>query len=365
MNIKIQTNTFNECVHIASRFAERKSGTVSAFTAILITAKQKSITLRATNLEMSAVLTVPGEILEEGECVLPSIILKNITSSLSGGTVSLEKKGDTIHILSKSGKSTVKTLPTEDFPIVSGPEQEGVRFTIEGALLKQLIGTVAPCASASTIRPELASVLLCAEGGKLKAVATDSFRLIEKYIPLPAKVPTFTTLIPAKNAMDILQVIPDSEVEVVCSEHQGSFMWAGNSIHTRLVSAQYPDYVQIIPKTFIAEAEVSKKTFEEALRRVAVFSDSFQKITLGFDQKKKQITLFAAHSDIGESTESLDGSLSGESVSLSFNHRYIQTPISLIGTEQIVLKSAGIGRPLVILGAKDTGMLYLVMPMNQ
>lgn len=365
MNITFNTNTFSEVVHIVSRFAERKSATLQALSAVLITAEDGRITMRATNLEVSVVLHMEGIITTPGSIAFPSAILKNIATSLAGsGSASIEQKGDTAVIISGSGKSTIKTISSDDFPLISTPENTK-QFPIEGSLLKQLIGAVASCASTSTIRPELASVLITAQGGKLTAVATDSFRLIEKQIPLPQTVPVFTTLIPAKNAADILQVIPDSTITLSLDEHQGSFVWDGNILSTRLVSASYPDYTQIIPKTYTAEATVSKKEFEESIKRVSIFSDSFQKVSLGFDVKKKQLLLSAVHTDIGESIEPVSAEVKGDSITLSFNYRYLQTPLPLITTETITLQSGGIGRPLIIRGVGDTGMLYLVMPMNQ
>jgi len=136
-------------------------------------------------------------------------------------------------------------------------------------------------------------------------------------------------------------------------------------VTTRLVSAQYPDYTQIIPKQFTAEATVLRKDFEAAVRRVSVFSDSFQKVRLGFDIKGKHLVFAARNADVGESSEDLAAATSGEGVELSFNHRYLAAPLPLIGTENLTLSSGGIGRPLVIRGQGDASFLYLVMPMNQ
>ena len=111
--------------------------------------------------------------------------------------------------------------------------------------------------------------------------------------------------------------------------------------------------------------DLHEKDFESALKRTSVFSDSFQKIRLAFDTGGKKIAFSARNSDIGETNESVPASITGESVELSFNHRYLQAPLPLITTEQVSLSSAGIGRPLVIKGIGDTTFLYLVMPMNQ
>lgn len=365
MNINLEKKEFIQAVSIVSRFAERKSATLPVLGSVTIEA-DKQIRFRATNLETSINLFVDGNVKTPGALSLPATILREITSSLSGnGALTLEAIGDTAKISSGSLKSTLKTLPHEDFPSLEASDTPKTSFKLPGTLLKALIQSVATCASPSTVRPELASVLISAEGGVVKAVATDSFRLAEKKMSISGKVSPFSMLIPAKNALDIASTIPDDEVEVQADEHQASFRWAAGSIITRLVAAQYPDYVQIIPKTSSAEAQVLKKDFEATLRRTAVFSDAFQKVRLGFDPAKKQLSMSARNNDVGESSEQLPGAVSGDALELSFNYRYLQTPLSLIGAESLTLSAAGIGRALIIRGAGDTSFLYLVMPMNQ
>jgi DNA polymerase III subunit beta len=366
MIIVLEKKEFSEAVTRVSRFAERRSATLPVLSGIALVAGDDGIKLRATNLETGIDFKVSGTIKETGVVALPSNTLREITNAFSGtGTLTLEHTGDTVVINSPGGKSTLKTLAYEDFPTLPFPDAPTSKFTLSGALLKSLILTVANFASPSTVRPELGSVLLSAEGGIVKAVATDSFRLAEKKIAIPGTIPPFSILIPAKNAIDVVQTLPDDEIQVLVDEHQCAFSWKDGIITTRLVTVAYPDYAQIIPKSFAAESTLLRKDFEAVLKRTSVFSDSFQKIRLGFSVADKKLEFSARNSDVGETQESIPASINGESVELSFNHRYLQAPLPLLTTEQITLSSAGIGRPLVIKGVGDATLLYLVMPMNQ
>ncbi len=259
----------------------------------------------------------------------------------------------------------MRTLSSDDFPVIPIPKGSENSFKLPGETIIGLFSAVAPCASTSSVRPDLGSVLLAASGGVLKAVASDSFRLAEKKTSLQGTIKPFSLLIPAKNAIDIAQVLPSGEVTVLVDEHQCAFSWDSGVASSRLVSANYPDYEQIIPKSFAAEATVLKKDFESALKRIAVFSDAFQKMRIGFDQKGKKLMLSAKNAEVGESDEGVAGSLTGEALELSFNHRYLASPFSSFTSDSISVSAAGIGRPLVMRGAGDAGFLYLVMPMNQ
>lgn len=354
-----------DVVGVVARFAERRSATLPALSGIAVIATKDHIEFRATNLETAIALKISGNVKKEGMVALPAQTLKDITSSFSGnGTITFECVGDTVSIVSGGAKSTIKTLPYDDFPSLPKPEGK-TKITILGSVFRSLITTVASCASPSTVRPELASILLSQEGGVIKAVATDSFRLTEKKVGVEKGTAPFSILIPAKNALDIVQTIPDNEITIEIDEHLCSLQSSLGVITTRLVAMSYPDYAQILPKSFSAEAVVLKKDFEGALKRASVFSDSFQKIRLGFDDKAKKLVFHAQNNDVGESVEEIPAQTSGDSVELSFNHRYLGTPLSLITSESITVSSAGIGRPLVIKGVHDASLLYLVMPMNQ
>ncbi|HEX2792296.1 MAG TPA: DNA polymerase III subunit beta [Candidatus Paceibacterota bacterium] len=366
MIISLDKKEFSEAVGTVARFAERRSGSLPVLAGIALIAGDDGIKLRATNLETGVDIKVGGTIRETGVVALPASVLRDITASLSGtGTLTLEHAGETVILAAGSAKSTIKTLPHEDFPILPLPEAPTARFTLPGSVLRGLISSVAGFASTSTVRPELASVLVSAEGGVLKAVATDSFRLAEKHISLSGTVAPFSMLIPAKNAVDIVSTLPDEDIQVALDEHQCVFTWSQGLVTTRLVSASYPDYQQIIPKTSVAEATLIKKDFETALRRTAVFSDTFQKVRLAFDPAGKRVKLSAQNSDVGDALEEMGGQVTGEAVELSFNHRYLAAPLAIISSESLTLSASGIGRALVIRGAGDASFLYLVMPMNQ
>ncbi len=366
MIISIEKKKFSEAVHIVARFAQRKSATLPALSSILIIAGDDGIKMRATNLETGIDLKLEGECTVKGVVAIPAILLQQIASSFTQeGKITLEHIGDIISITSGTSKSSIKTTPYDDFPSIPFPENPKNRIVLPGVILRSLFTSIASCASSSTVRPELSSVYISIEGGVLTAVATDSFRLAEKKVPLANKGTQGKFLIPAKNALDIAQALPDEDIIISFDEHQCAFVGNGGMLVSRLTNAVYPDYRQIIPKESIVEAIILRKDFENALKRTTIFSDLFQKIRINFDPKKNLFSFFARNADVGESIETLPARISGSALELSFNHRYLSAVLSLTSAESISVLAAGIGRPLIIKGINDTSLLYLVSPMNQ
>ena len=366
MNISIEKKEFSDAVYKVSRFAERKSSTLPALSSVLIIADKDGIKMRATNLETGIDLKLEGKCISDGVVAIPAMILQQVAGSLTQeGNISIEHTGDIVSLKSGTGKSIIKTVPYDDFPSIPFPENPKNRIIVRGIILKNLFTSIASCASTSTVRPELSSIYISIEGGTLTAVATDSFRLAEKKVPLTNKGTQGKFLIPAKNALEIAQAIPDDDIIVSFDDHQCAFVATQGVFVSRLTNAVYPDYRQIIPKESIVEAIILRKDFENALKRTTIFSDSFQKVKINFDPKKNLFSFFAKNTDIGESSESIRANISGSPLDLSFNYRYLSAVLPLTGAESISLTAAGIGRPLIIRGVGDTSLMYLVSPMNQ
>jgi len=367
MVISIDKKNFIDAVHKTSRFAQRGSATLPVLSCILIVSGDDGIKFRATNLEVGIDFKVSGTNKKHGVVAIPANILQQIAGSLSGdGSITIEQSGDTVVITSGPAHSVVKTIAYEDFPSLPTTQQtKNNTFNIDGEVFKNSLNTVVSCASTSTVRPDISSILLSNEGGVLTTVATDVFRLARKKQTLSKTIPNISILLPAKNSIDIIQTLPDKKITVIIDEHQISCLWDGSTLTSRLTTGTYPDYKSIIPKETIATATILKKDLESALRRVSIFSDSFQKIHMVFDHKKQQLKLTSRNAELGESEERLSATVSGEMIEQSFNYRYIQTPLQLITTESIKLTATGVGRPLLVCGVGDESFLYLVMPMNQ
>ena len=60
-----------------------------------------------------------------------------------------------------------------------------------------------------------------------------------------------------------------------------------------------------------------------------------------------------------------DATIEGESISMSFNYRYIIDCFQSINQDSITLKFNGTNKPLIIKGGRDQTFIYLVMPMNR
>lgn len=366
--MKFETNIeqFASAVSVTARFAERRPN-LPVLASILIVAESGRLILRATNLECGVEITVPAKIIERGIVAISASILAGFVSNARGKNISGSVVGELFKIETDRVSANIKTIPHEDFPIL--PKVSAERsFTEKSNDFARAIRNVVYCASTSAVKPELQSILLYGDGGKLTAVATDSFRLAEKTVPLRAGGTVPQLLLPARNAAELMRILDgagSSEVGLYYNDNQLSTQ-VGNIYYTsRLIDGSFPNYRQILPKSFSTEAVILREDFSAALKSLAVFSDKFSQISLTIAPEKKAILLTSRNPDIGEQTSTVHATISGGGLTMSFNSRYLADSLQAISGDSVRIHANGAGKAILIRDAVDESFLYLAMPMNR
>jgi len=344
-----------------------KNHTLPVLSCILLSVKGDTLTLTATNLEVGVKYSVQVSDTKDGSVAVSGTVLAHVISSLPSGTkIKLSVDGGHLVVHSSEGESRLALQDVEEFPAL--PQvSDGTSVTLPVKELRDAITSVVYCASSSTIKPELSSVFIHPEGATLTTAATDSFRLAERKIPLKNNTETDPFLVPAKSTTDLLRVLEaaSGEIELTVSQHQLSLSHNDVYLTLRLVSGTFPDYTQIIPKDYEAEATILVYDLERALRKASAFRDQFNQSTLTISPKKKKLVLHTQNDTVGETTDTIPAALSGDELTISFNQKYLQDSLHSISTDSITLQFAGQAQPAVVRPVGDTSFLYLVMPMNR
>jgi len=365
MKFETTTESLAQAVATASRFAERRAN-LPVLGCVLLTAEGSRLTLRATNLECGVEIKVAAKVAAEGTVAVPAAVLAGFLNNSKGASVTASLVGEVFKVESERASASIKTIPHEDFPILPKVAAEH-SFTIKAADLVRAIRSVAYCASLSAVKPELQSVLLYGEAGKLVAVATDSFRLAEKQMPLKSGGDIPQLLVPARNAAELMKVLEHSkgDVELYYNDNQLSTQTDDIYYTSRLLDGAFPNYRQILPKEFSTEGLVLREDMSSALKSLSIFADKFAQVSLSIDPVKKALFLSSRNPDVGEQISTVKATISGDAVSVSFNGRYLADSLQSIVGDSVRLHSNGAGKPMLIKDASDDSFLYLAMPMNR
>lgn len=365
MKFEATTAEFAKAVATAARFTERRAN-LPVLGCVLISAEGSKVTLRATNLECGVEIVIPAKVSKEGVVAAPAGVLNGFLGNARGGSVSVSLVGEVLKVESDRASASIKTVPHEDFPLLPRVSDDQ-SFVAKASDLVRALRAVAYCASLSAVKPELQSVLLYGEAGKLTAVATDSFRLAEKQIPLVSKGEVPQLLVPARNAAELIRVLEGAsgDAAIAYNENQLSTQ-AGDTYYTsRLLDGAFPNYRQVLPKSFSTQTLVLREDLSGALKSLSVFADKFAQVSVQIDPDKKAMFLTSRNPDVGEQVSTVKASVEGDPVSVSFNGRYLADSLQSIVGDSVRLHSNGAGKPMLIKDASDDSFLYLAMPMNR
>jgi DNA polymerase-3 subunit beta len=358
----------SEAVQIAERIVGKKES-LPVLSCIILEATDKNLLIvRATNLETGIEIKIPAEITETGIVAIPVSIFSHTVRAIRAEKIELSVGEDqNLTIRSKHGTTKIKSIPADEFPSI--PKQtDSEAYTLPQKALVDGISAVSYAASQSMIRPELASILITNQNGSLLFVATDSFRLAEKGIPVRMTESFPDTLIPVKNALELVHVLSGTREETIqCRFDENQLSIQAGQIYfvSRIVDATFPQYREIIPKSFVSEAILLKEDMNAIIKKARIFSFTSQQVGFHLYPSKKEFTATARTADIGETSDSIEAALSGEDIDINFNLHYLSDCFSSIHSDSISMQFGGVGKPLVIKGISDPSFLYLVMPLNR
>jgi DNA polymerase-3 subunit beta len=235
-----------------------------------------------------------------------------------------------------------------------------------GADFVKGLKSVSYSSSVSSVKPELSSVYVNCDGDSVIFAATDSFRLAEKKIHLKKTKDFGSILIPFQSVPEIIRVLEGTgDVNVILDQNQISFAFENTYLVSRIIDGVFPDYKQIIPKSYSTEIVCLKQDLMNALKLSHVFSDKFNQINFSVDPAAKSMELATKNSDIGENTTTVDAAITGEKLAINFNHKYVNDCFQSIDSDSVAFHFGGLNKPLLITPGSDQSFRYLVMPMNR
>jgi len=366
MKIECDKSKIEIAIQKASRLAN-KHLTLPVLSCVYIEAlNDNRLVIKSTNLDLGLETEIKVKTIKAGVLAVPANVFLGVISSIKEKDLILEEDGSNLKISSNKNSAVIKCIPHEDFPSI--PKLKNNKsIKMVGSDLLLGFRSVWYSASNSNIKPELSSVYVYKDDGSLVFVSTDSFRLAEKRVNVKSSIDFPQTLIPFKNVVEIIKLLEDNrdDIEVIFEKNQAAFITKEIYIVSRLIDGSFPDYRQIIPKSFGTSATILKNDLINSIKTSNIFSDSMSQIKIKADQKEKALIIESKNNDVGEYKESINASVSGEKIELNFNSRYVVDCMQSIPSDSITLSFGGPGKPLMITGASEKSFMYIVMPMNR
>lgn len=333
------------------------------------------VSLTAFDLSLGIRTSFPAEIETNGEITLPAKLLNDIVSRLPEGEITLDdEEGETplgATITSASGRYQVRGMGVEEFPEL--PVVEGVAIYLPASALIEGLRSTLFAASADETKQVLTGLHLTFQQDSLEFAATDGHRLAvvqtANEIADNEEPVRLEVTIPAKALRELERMLGMREaaepLELHVDQGQVVFSFSNQRLTSRTLEGQYPAYRQLIPRQFERQITIERRLLLSAVERIAVLADQKNNIVkFSIDSINQELALSVDAQDVGSGRESMPAEVSGESIEIAFNIKYLIDGLKALQSSEIQMQLNTATTPVILTPLGNLRMIYLIMPVQ-
>jgi DNA polymerase-3 subunit beta len=328
---------------------------------VLISATGSNITIKATDLDISLITTIECDVIKEGSATIPAKKLTAIIKQLPSAPVTIETDENYSSSIS-CNKSFFKILGLSDVDFPSDSDFKPVaEITFDCISMKKALDKISYSVSSDVTRQVLNGVLFSIRDNSLSLVATDGRRLALMEVSIATDIIDIDLIIPNKSVNELQKLLANSsDVDISIGESRIKFTTQGTTFISKITEGKYPNYKQVIPKSFNDELSIPRNELSKAINRVSlVLSDLSSSIKMDI---KNDSVIVSAASNTDESSEPVSVEFTGSLAEISFNPTFIQDPLKSLDCNNVSIHFNDRNSPMCITG--DEGFTYIIMPMR-
>ena len=314
------------------------------------------------DLTITVSTTVSGS--ADGVVVAPGRLVTDIVRALEPGAVSVESDDDELRIASGRSHFTVRTHPAGDFPRL--PVPTGDTVSLEAAGLTEALRQVTRAASNEESRPILTGVLMAAEEGGLRLVATDSYRLAVRDLQGAGVLAEGQkVLVPSRALNELLRLLSSSDgsASLRLGAHDATFGVGSVTLTTRLIEGEFPNYRALIPSSYPNRLTVGREALLDAVRRVKLLArDATTPVRIALRPNGIELTVITT--DWGTATEDVDAKYEGAEMTVAFNPSFLIEGVEAVTGDEVALDTLDALKPATLRPIDNESYLYLLMPVR-
>lgn len=365
MKITISQEALNSALGIVARAVSTKN-TIAVLSGIYLSAKDGTLVLRATDMELAIESATPCVVSVEGEIVLPARFLTDLVRRIPFGEleISVDQRNFTATVRWGKSQYVMHGFAANQFPSI--PDIEGASvFSMNQVLLRDLLRQTTFAAGHDESKPWLTGVQFKLKENLLTGTSTDGVRIA--HARASADNPSghaFSIIIPSRSLNEVSRLMSSEAshtTRVAVTANQVFFDLGPVRVISRLLEGQYPDVMRLVPQSYPTEATVSRTTFLEALERAALITkDGAVKVSMN----ASQITITSNTPEVGQVYEEMPNSkFVGDPLDIGFNSKYLADYLKVLDEPEFKFQCSGSRNPARLQSVDHTNFLYVVLPL--
>ena len=374
MKVTVLQESLAHGLSLVSRAVSPRS-TLPVLSNVLIATDEGRLRLSATNLELGITCWIGAKIEEDGSTTVPARTFVDMVATLPAEQVSLNfnTANQTLNVRCGASNTDIKCIDAQEFPPLPVPEMEGA-IQLNVADFKEMIQQVVFAASVDEARPVLMGVLVNVEKDNITMAAADGFRLSVRKGTLsqPAAQPV-TAIIPGRALAELGRVASDGNemVSMVMPKGRGQvvFHMKDVEVSSQLIDGTFPDYQQIIPRSYKSRTILSTPALLKACKQAEIFAREGSNVARldiksSGDLEPGAVEISAQSEETGSNETIVAATIEGVGLLIAFNVKYLREVLEVVRTPNVALETSAPNAPGVIRPVGDDNFIHVIMPMH-
>jgi DNA polymerase-3 subunit beta len=341
---------------------------------VLLATDDGRLKLAATNLELGITCWVGARVEEKGAITVPARTLVDMVNAFAAEQVNMDLnlRNKALRLACGRSEANIKGIDAQEFPLIPTAEPDGIPIPAE--LLREMINKTAFAAATDESRPILTGVLVKLEGKQLVMAAADGFRLSVSYGALEREVEEpVTVIVPANSLKELYRISAEQKEHIGLTlpsgRGQAIFRLENIELVSQLIDGSFPDYAQIIPRSFATRTVVNTGEMRTACKTADIIAREAAHTTRLRVFPEDGLTpghmvVAATSAETGDNETEIDALVEGDPVEIAFNVKYLNDVLGVLEMPQVALETTSESSPGVIKPVGSEDFVHVIMPMH-
>jgi len=375
MKIILLRNTLLDIIANVNQICPKQSD-LTILNFFKLEAKNDDIYVYSSDLEISYVAKLSGKIEKEGEVLIPAKQFYEIIQNFYEDTIELEEKENSLVVKGENSFSSLPGISKEEFVVI--PEYRKDEYIeIDNEMFENYLTRLfSNIKTAEVIKPEFAGVYLWLDDKFLRLVATDTIRLSEVKIKKDLIITNIKNevkiLIPGKIIHEYLRIKKKPiKLKIYIEPNQITFDLENQILISKLLTIEFPDYQQVIPKDFNIIITFNRDEALKALKLNKVFLDQSKELKMKLIKDKSLAEFYTRSELLGESRNNIKVDFEKcdieNDIEFNFNFDFFNDGIKNIDSDKIFL---GLNipdevsvKPALFKSPLEEDFIYILIPL--
>jgi DNA polymerase-3 subunit beta len=374
MKVNVLQESLARGLSIVSRAVSPRS-TLPVLSNVLVASDEGRLRLSATNLELGITCWIGAKIEEQGSTTVPARTFVDLVGTLPQEQVSLSlaTATQTLNVRCGASNTDIKCIDAQEFPPLPVPDMEGA-ILLNVADFKDMISQVIFAASVDEARPVLMGVLVSVEKDIITMAAADGFRLSVRKGTLSQPVPQpISAIIPARALGELARIASDGNeiISMVMPKGRGQVIFRMKEVEvvSQLIDGTFPDYQQIIPRSYKSRTILSTPALLKACKQAEIFAREGSNVARldiksAGDLEPGAVEISAQSEETGSNETVVAATIEGVGLLIAFNVKYMREVLEVVKSPNVALETSAANAPGVVRPVGDDNFLHVIMPMH-